>query len=63
MIFDHFGVGTHEAILDKLRSVQRKTFQGDDGQGFDARRDEVSLSIRKVPPDDMLDSVKKNAHT
>ena len=57
MIYECFQVtGTHEATLD-YPDLFGIIFHGDDVQGFDTRWDEVLSSIRKVLPDDILESV------
>ena len=46
--------GTHEAVLD-YSDLFRATLHGDYVQEFDTRWDEVLLSIKEVPSDDILD--------
>ena len=54
VIYEYFRVtGAHETVLN-CSDLLRVTSQGDDVQGFDTRRDEVLLSIRQVPSDDIL---------
>ena len=48
MIYEYFRVtGTHAFILD-FSDLVNATLRGDDIQGFDTRRDEVSLSIKET---------------
>ena len=57
MIYDYFRVtGAHDAVLDyaDLFSV---ILRDDNIQEFDARWDEVLLSMSKIPSDDMLESL------
>ena len=59
MIYDYFRVtGAHRTALDyaDLFSV---TLHGDNIQDFDTRWDEVLLSMSKIPPDDILESLYK----
>ena len=59
MIYEYFWVtGTHEAILE-YSDPFNVTLRGDEVHQFDTRWDEVLLSIRKVPPVDILESLKK----
>ena len=56
MIYDYFRVtGGHDTVLDyaDLFSV---TLRDDNIQEFDTRRDEVPLSISKIPSDEILES-------
>ena len=59
MICDHVRVtGAHDTVLDyaDLFSV---TLHDDNVQDFDARWDEVLLSMSKIPSDDVLESLYK----
>ena len=57
MIYDSFRVtGTDEFILD-FSDMVNATLRGDDIRGFDSRRDEVLLSIKKTPHDHIPESV------
>ena len=59
MIYDYFRVtGVHDTVLDypDLFSV---TLHDDNTQEFDARWDEVPLSMSKNPYDDILESLYK----
>ena len=59
MIYDNYRVtGAHDAVLDyaDLFSV---TLHDDNIQEFDTRRDEVLLSMSKIPSDDVLESLYK----
>ena len=57
MIHEYFKVkGTQEAVLD-YSDLFGMMLHDDDVQGFDTRWDEVLLSIRKVSPDDILESL------
>ena len=59
MIYDNFRViGAHDPVLDyaDLFSV---TLHDDDVQEFDARWDEVLLSMSEIPSDDILESLYK----
>ena len=60
MIYDYFrATGEHDTVLDysDLFSV---TLHDDKNHGFDARWDEVLLSISKIPSDDILESLYKS---
>ena len=57
MIYDYFRVtGAHDTVLEyaDLFSV---TLRDDNVQEFDARWDEVLLSMSKIPSDDVLESL------
>ena len=56
MIYDYFRViGAHDTVFYvDLLSVAR---HDDNIQGFDARWDEVLLSLSKIPSDDILGSL------
>ena len=57
MIYDYFRVaGAHDTVLDcaDLFSI---SLRNDDVQDFDTRWDEILLSMTKIPPDDVLDSL------
>ena len=57
MIYDYFQVtGVHDTVLDyaDLFSI---TLRDDDVQDFDTRCDEILLSMTKIPPDDILESL------
>ena len=59
MIYDYFGVtGAHDTVLDcaDLFSI---TLRNDDVQEFDTRWDEILMSMTKIPPDDVLESLYK----
>ena len=59
MIYDYFRVtGAHDTVLDytDLFSI---TLRNDDGQEFDTRWDEILLSMTKIPPEDVLESLYK----
>ena len=57
MIYEDFWVtGAHEAVFDHS-DLFRITLHDDDVQEFDTRWDEVMLSIRKEPPNDILQSL------
>ena len=59
MIYDYFRVtGAHDTVLDyaDLFSV---TLHDDNIQEFDARWDEVLLSMSKIPSDDILERLYK----
>ena len=59
MIHDYFRVtGSHDAVLDyaDLFSI---TLRNHDVQVFDTRRDEILLSMTKIPSDDILESLYK----
>ena len=49
---------THDTMLDYADLVSA-TLRDDDVQEFDTRRDEVLLSMAKIPSDDVLDSLYK----
>ena len=59
MICDYFRVtGAHDTVLDNavLFSIG---LRNDDVQDFDSRWDEILLSMIKIPPDDVLESLYK----
>ena len=59
MIYDCFRVtGAHDTVLDNadLFSI---TLRNEDVQDFDMRLDEILLSMTKIPPDDILESLYK----
>ena len=59
MIYDYFRVtGAHDTVLDyaDLFSI---TLRNDDVQEFDTRWDVILLSMSKIPPDDVLESLYK----
>ena len=59
MIYEYFPViGAHDAVLDyaDLFSV---ILRNDDVQKFDTRWDEILLSMTKIPPDEILESLYK----
>ena len=59
MIYDYFQVtGAHDTVLDyaDLFSI---TLRDDDVQDFDTRWDEILLSMTKIPPDDILESLNQ----
>ena len=57
MIYDYFQVtGAH----DTLFSINRRN---DDVQEFDTRWDEILLSMSKIPPHDILESLYKTKNT
>ena len=59
MIYDYFRVtGAHDTVLDYADSFS-VTLRDDNVQEFDTKWDEILLSMTKVPPDDVLDSLYK----
>ena len=57
MICDYFRVtGAHETVLG-YADLFTVTFRNDAVQDFDARWDEFLLSMTKIPPDDVLESL------
>ena len=59
MIYDYFRVtGAHDTVLDyaALFSISPRN---DDVQDFDTRWDEILLSMTKIPPNDVLESLCK----
>ena len=57
MVYEYFRVtGARDAALD-YSDLFRITLRGDDVQKFDARWDEVLLSINQVPSGDILESL------
>ena len=60
---DFFRVtGAHDTVLDyaDLFSI---TLRNDDVQEFDTRWDEISSTMTKIPPDDVLESLYKMENT
>ena len=59
MICNYFRVtAAHDTVLDHV-DLFTMTFRGDDDQEFDARRGEILLSMTKIPPDNVLESLYK----
>ena len=59
MIYDYFPVtGAHDTVLD-YADLFATTLRNDDVPEFDTRWDEVSLSMSKIPSDDILESLYK----
>ena len=59
MMHDYFRVtGAHDTVMDYADSFS-VTIRNDDVQDFETRRDEVLLSMLKIPADDILGSVHK----
>ena len=59
MIYDCFVVtAAHDTVLDDA-DLLTITLRNDDVQEFDTRWDEIPLSMRKIPPDDVLESLYK----
>ena len=57
MIYDHFRVtGAHDTVLDDA-DLFNISLRSDDVQDFDTRWDEILLSMTKIPPDDVLESL------
>ena len=57
MIYDYFQVtGAHDTVLEYADSFS-VTLRDDNVQEFDARWDEVLLSMSKIPSDDVLESL------
>ena len=57
MIYDYFQVtGTHHTVLD-YADLFTITLRDDDVQDFDTRWDEILLSMTKIPPDDILETL------
>ena len=57
MIYDYFRVtGAHDAVLD-YADLFTITLRNDDVQEFDTRWDEILLSMTKISPDDVLESL------
>ena len=59
MIYDYFRVtGAHDAVLD-YADLFPVTPHDDNIQEFDTRWDDVLLSLTRIPPDDVLESLYK----
>ena len=59
MIYNHFRVtGAHDTVLD-YADLCSFSLRNDDVQDFDTRWDEILLSMTKIPPDDILESLYK----
>ena len=57
MIYDDFRVtGAHDAVLD-YADFFSITLRNDDVQKFDTRWDDILLSMTKITPDDVLESL------
>ena len=57
MIYDYFRVTVaHDTVLDyaELFSI---TLPNDDVQDFETRWDEILLSVTKIPPNDVMESL------
>ena len=59
MIYEHFRVTVHHGTILELSDLVNITLKGDNVQGFDAKWDEVLLSMRDAPNDNMLESMCK----
>ena len=60
MIYNFFWVtGAHDTVLDYAGPFTM-TLRNDDFQEFDPGWDEILLSMTKIPPDDVLESLKKS---
>ena len=57
MIYDS-ATGAHDTVLD-YADLLSFTLRSDDVQEFDTRWDEILLSVAKIPPDDILESLYK----
>ena len=59
MIYDNFRVtGAHDTVLEYADPFST-TLRNDYVQEFDTRWDGISLSMTKIPPDDILESLYK----
>ena len=59
MIYDYFRVtDAHDTVLDYADSFSIG-LRNDNVQDYDTRRDEILLSMTKIPPDDVLESLHK----
>ena len=59
MIYDYFRVtGAHDTVLD-CADFFSITLGNDNVQEFDTRWDEILLSMTRIPPDDILESLHK----
>ena len=59
MIYDNFPtIGAHDIVLD-CADLFSMNLYGGDVQEFDTRWDEKLLSMSKIPPDDVLESLDK----
>ena len=59
MIYEYFRVaGAHDTVLDYADSFSI-TLRNDNAQDFGTRWDEILLSMTKIPPDDVLESLYK----
>ena len=59
MIYNHFRVtGAHDTVLD-YADLCSFSLRNDDVQDFDTRWDEILLSMTKIPPVDILESLYK----
>ena len=57
MIYDYFRVtGAHDTVLG-CADLFTISIRNDDVQEFDTRWDEILLSVTKIPPDDVLESL------
>ena len=57
MIYDYFWVtGAHDTVLD-YADLFTIPLSNDDVQEFDTRWDEILMSMTKIPPDDVLESL------
>ena len=60
MIYDYFRVtGAHDTVLDYADLFSVTLLHDDNIQEFDTRWDEVSLSMSKIPSNDVLESLYK----
>ena len=59
MIYDYFRVtGSHDTVLG-YANLFTITLRNDDVQEFDTRWEEILVSMTKIPPDDVLESLYK----
>ena len=59
MIYDYFRVtGAHDIVFD-YAGLFSISLRNDDVRDFDARWDEILLSMTKIPPGDVLESLYK----
>ena len=62
MFCDNFPVaGAHDTVLDNA-DLFTVILRNDDVQEFDTRWDEILLSMTKIPPDDVMESLKNQEY-
>ena len=59
MIYEYFGATGANDSVENYSDLFTVAFQNDDIQEFDSKWDGISLSMTKIPPDDILEGLYK----